>query len=110
MTPETLTSLRTAAGLSRLMRGTVEHGAIAELAAQMARREGLLADVAAGLSAPGGGAAGLTPSDRQALAGLLTEFEAENRLLIEALHERQRQIVRCIAEAEGYRRLSAYAR
>jgi len=104
-----LTSLRTAASLSRLMRGTAERGAMGELTDQMAQREGLLADVAAGLAALER-KEGLAPGDRQALAGMLTEFESENRLLIEALQVRQRQIVRCIAEAEGHRRLSAYAR
>ena len=104
-----LTTLQRAAGLSRLMRGTAERGAMGELALQMARREDLLAEVAAALAAVEGRQE-FTPGDRQALAGMLTEFEVENRLLIEALQERQRQIVRCIAEAEGYRRLSAYAR
>jgi len=107
--PGVLTLLRTAAGLSRLMRGAVERGALGELAAQMSRRDGLIEEVAASLAAPEEGG-DTSAGEPDGLAGMLTEFESENRLLIEALEERQRQIVRCIAEAEGHRRLSAYAR
>jgi len=107
--PGIIITLRTAAGLSRLMRGSVERGALGELAGQMSRRDGLIAEAAASLAALEGGG-DFPAGDREELAGMLRELESENMLLIEVLEERQRQIVRCIAEAEGHRRLSAYAR
>jgi hypothetical protein len=56
--------------------------------------------------AAGGGPGGDVWSE---VLAVLKEFGKENALLIEALKVQRRTIVRNIAEAEGHRRLSAYA-
>jgi hypothetical protein len=43
------------------------------------------------------------------IRAVLKEFEKENALLIEALKKQRGTVARNIAEAEGHRRLSAYA-
>jgi len=105
-----LTSLRAAAAVSRTMRIAAANGAVDELAADMARQDGLLRQASDGLSAMEEAGGALSADDREVLGGMLAEFAAENGLLIQTLREQQQHIVRCIAEAEGYRRLSAYAR
>jgi len=104
-----LTALRAAAELSRSMRSVAERGTTDILAEQMARQEVLLRQASDGLAAMEEEGASLPGADREILAGMLADLTAENGLLIETLKERQRHIVRCIAEAEGHRRLSAYA-
>ncbi|HTO93598.1 MAG TPA: hypothetical protein VMM80_04475 [Bacteroidota bacterium] len=109
MSAGTLTSLRRAAEMSHAMRGTAARGAVDELETQMAERGRVLAEACASLEATT--VAGALPhAEREALAGMIREFGEQNRLLIEALQELQRQIIRCIADAEGHRKLSAYAR
>jgi hypothetical protein len=111
MAHETLTSLRTAVVLSRSMRGLAERGEIHELVVRMHERDLLVVKVPgflASLRSSGieeGGAGDVWTE----ILSLLKDFERENALLIEALKVQRRKVVRNIAEAEGHRRLSAYA-
>ncbi|HUI10197.1 MAG TPA: hypothetical protein VL221_07705 [Bacteroidota bacterium] len=104
-----MTSLREVMALSRAMRRAATDGVTDSLGEQMARRGELVEEAAAGLAAMEEGHA-LPAGEREALAAMLAELAQENALLIQALKERQREIIRCIAEAEGHRKLSAYAR
>ena len=111
MAHETLTSLRSAVLLSRSMRGLAERGEFRDLILQMRERDLLLAGVFPLL-------ASLKQRETEGAPGkdvwvevlaVLKECEQENALLIEALKAQRRTVVRNIAEAEGHRRLSAYA-
>jgi len=111
MAYETLKTLRLAVLLSRSMRSLAERGEIPGLILQMRERDQLLANASRLLesmkqrAAAGGAGEDAWPE----ILGVLREFENVNALLIEALKARRRTIVRNIAEAEGHRRLSAYA-
>ena len=111
MAHDMLTSLRTAVVLSRSMRGLAERGEIRELVILMHERDLLLAAMTGVPASPGnpGNAEGRAGGALTEVLSALKDFEKENQLLIEALKVRRRQIVRNIAEAEGHRRLSAYA-
>ena len=111
MAHETLKSLRLAVLLSRSMQGLAQRGEIRGLVLQMHERDLLLTNVTRLLESMKQGAPGGGPGEDvwPEILSVLKEFENENALLIESLKVQRRTIVRNIAEAEGHRRLSAYA-
>ncbi|HMK38013.1 MAG TPA: hypothetical protein VK569_01655 [Bacteroidota bacterium] len=111
MAHETLKSLRMAVLLSRSMKCLAERGEIPGLILQMHERDLLLANVSRLLESMHERAAAGGPAEEgwPEILGVLREFEYENALLIGALKGQRRKIVRNIAEAEGHRKLAAYA-
>ena len=111
MASETLKLLRSAVLLSRSMHALAERGETRELVVQMHEREVLLRKALGFLEAlkkqgKDGSAGGDAWTE---VLSVLKEFDSENGLLVEALKTQRKRIVRNIAEAEGHRRLSAYA-
>ena len=103
--------LRRAVSLSRSMQAMAERGEIGDLVVRMHERDLLLAKLPgllASLKESGNGKGTTGDVWTDVLSGL-RDFGRENTLLIEALRLRRKAIVRDIAEAEGHRRLSAYA-
>jgi hypothetical protein len=105
-----LPDIGAATALSGMIRTSAESGDVRELARMMREREALLTGLfrALGGLSEHGFPAGEGGGWRE-IGAALAAFETENRLLIEALTERRRHIVRSIAEAERHRKLTAYA-
>jgi hypothetical protein len=93
------------------MRELAERGEIPDLVVRMHERELLLREVSRMFKSRkrGSSAGPLTAEIWSDVVSVLKEFEAENTRLIEALKKERRVIARKIAEAEGHRRLAAYA-
>jgi hypothetical protein len=111
MAHETLKSLTAAVILSRSMRGLAERGEIHDLVVRMHERDVLLVKVSGLLASlrKSGNEEGGAGDVWTEILPVLKDFERANALLIDALKVQRRKIVRNIAEAEGRRRLSAYA-
>jgi hypothetical protein len=93
------------------MRELAERGEIQDLVLKMHERELILREVSRVFKARkcGSSAAQITGEIWSDVVSVLSEFEVENTRLIEVLKKERRVIARKIAEAEGHRRLAAYA-